>query len=61
MPKSHESKQLIAGEQKGLQGHQEYGYGAKSELGVGTQRHEMQDTQSQMAEMQGMIARELPE
>lgn len=63
MYKSRDSKPPIAAEQMSLQGHQDYryGHGAKSELpGLGTQRHEMQVTESQMAEMHGMDVRELP-
>lgn len=63
MHKSRDRKQSIAVGQVGMQEHQDYSYGqgAKSELpGLGTQPHEMQGTQSRMAEMQGMDARELP-
>lgn len=62
MHKSLNSKQSIAAGHMGLQGHQDYGYGheVKSELsGLGTQRHQLQGTQSQMTEMQEMDAREL--
>jgi len=62
MHKSRDRKQSIAVGQVGMQEPQDYSYGqgAKSELPGGTQRHEMQGTQSRMAEMQGMNARELP-
>ena len=63
MRKSHDHKPLIAAGQTDMQRRQDdrYGLGTKTELsGLGSQRHEMEHTQSQIAEMQGTHAEELP-